>query len=992
MKIAFIHLSDIHIGSKRDYDRLSFDRRMDFLNDQIMANIDDVILLITGDIANDGKYDNYKIFGKIIDSLKSEVKERFNIDLKTIAVPGNHDLEFTKEELEALKETKTYDLDYDLDYPREKNRQQQYINFCNSYSIPCVDYVKNYQIRYENELSIEFVMMNSSYFSRFNYIDYGKHHIPSCEIHKISMPTESDIKIGLIHHTLNWFNQESRYALSNTIKNNIQVMFYGHEHTFELQEVKSDNNCFDVLSVKGSYLYNKNSNNSIFNICILDTITSVFSINKAAWNQNKNVYEISNVSNSAIRLAKGNKKYKILDDKLKEITYILDNRDMETFYVFPDMEYQKKENGKFKKVQIHDISEFIYITSDKRIIEIIGKNHNGKTAFSKKIYTYYYKQTNKIPLILDALSCSKKYDKWEKDAFSSFYDFNKYEEFCRLNSEERVLIIDNFHYLKKESSLFVTINKWLEKYSQIIIIENKRGSEALGEELTTLLKSDNDKIKLEILNLKPKKRKQLIYNVCLSDMSHLSNTQINNEANDIEQFLRSQPSFVKFDPVLVMKLTSKYINSSNQAKIDVFHDVFAASLLENIKKGFNDDFRLGEILLSKVAYRVFKNKEYPFRRHVIDDVIIGYNKEYGEQLDCDDCYECLKNTKLIKKSDDNKLIFESSNHLSFYIAKEIQQLKNNEDDFNDYNYLINNISTGINGDIILYLSLLENSIKEGYKIVTASKKNLENVKSLSLLDLHDSKIGIKVIDTEDKQEKRYEKKELETEKIEEKEYYDLERVNFFDSEDQTPEEKKVANALSYLELNCKLFSNFYRDLKLREKRELLHQLYEQSNQTLHLIIKPFVDQYEDIRDEIVIKLIENENITKEKAEKLFEQLFSFVEYNTILDIYTMTSVFSTCKQNVDELINYNYDTDNELLSILNLLFIQRKNEKEVFYDRVKSIFKQTKSPIIKSLVISVFNRYLIYNKVKISNDEQSVISILKLDEKELRTRALVLSK
>ena len=992
MKIAFVHLSDIHISSNRDYDKLSFSKKLDFLNDPIFDEIDDIALIITGDITNNGKYENYKLFGKIIDSIKEKVKELHKINLKVIAVPGNHDLEFTQDEISSLKCESIYNPDYELGYIDDQKRLQSYKNFCTAYSIPYVDYVKNHTLRFENNFSVEFVLMNSSNFSRFNHIDYGRHYIPSSEIHKIGCPTESDIKMGVIHHTLSWFEQESKNALINTVKNNIQVMFFGHEHNFEVQEVVSENDEFDVLSVNGGPLYDKNEHNSIFNICILDTISSVFSVNKAFWNQSKKVYEISFVESKTVHLSKGNKRFKLSEDKYKEITYIHDNRDMDTFYIFPDMEYQVRVNGKYKKIEIHNLTEYLNLTSNKKFVEITGKNHNGKTAFARKIFSYYYKQTNKIPIILDALNCQKKYDNWEKEAFDSFYGLSKYDEFCRLKTDERILIIDNFHILKKDKALSLSISQWLKKYSQIIFLGNKRGSESLSAELTSIIDSDGERIKLDILNLKPKKRRQMIYNVCLSDMSHLSLSQINNETNDIEQFLRSQPSFVKFDPVLVMRLTSKYINNSSNAKIDVFHDVFATSLVDSIKQGFNEDFRLGEILLSKIAYKIFKMREYPFRRSVIDDVILEYNNEYGQKLDCDEYYDLIKNTKLIKKMDENSLVFESSNHLSFYIAREIQRLKNEEDDYQDYNYLINNISTGINGDIILYLSLLENSIKEGYKIVISSRKNLQNVKLLSLSDLYNSSnintVEIKVIDSQETEDKRHEKNESKNETVEKKEYYELEKVNFFDPEDQSPQDKQVANAITYLDLNCKLFSSFYRDLKLKEKNELLSELYIQSNQTLYLIIKPFVDRFEEIKESVVPMLINENGISNEKADKLFEQLFIFLEYNTIIDIYNMTAVFSTCKQNIDDLINFKYDLNNELFSIFNLLFIQRKNEKTLFYDKVKSVYTRTKNPIIKSLVVGVFNRYLILNKVKIYSEEQGVISILKLKEKELRLQSI----
>lgn len=994
MKIAFIHLSDLHISSKKDYDRISFQDKLDFLSDSCFENVSEIVLLITGDIAGMGNYDNYIYAGKILESIKGKVKEKFGKELRIIAVPGNHDLSFSKEEVTEFKNMNTFSLDYENEIVSEETRLTNYKNFCNAYSIPYVDFVKNQIVKFGNDFSIEFVLINSSFFSRFNHIDYGKHYIPREDLYKIAKPTTSEIKIGLIHHTLQWFEPESKLSLNDLIKNNIQVMFVGHEHYFELVDSKTKTDVFEVLTVNGGAFFEKDTKCSEFNVCFLDTNTGVFSISKLSWNVYKTIYEFSTFEHKNVNLTKGNKKFILEQDKMQDLKYLLDKRDMDTFYVFPDLRYQKEANGKIEDDEVHDISSFLSVIDGKKLIEIIGKNHNGKTAFAKYLYSHFYKRTDKLPIILDAIDFLGKYDKWEKDTVSLFYGEKVYEKFCRLDKEEKVLIIDNFHLIKKDEKLYGFLNELMKKYYQVFIIEDKRASESLSKELNCIFEFGVERGRFEILNLKPKKRKQLIFNVCCADKSYISREQINCEADDIELFLRSQPSFVKFDPVLIMQLTSKYITCTEHAKIDVFHDVFAESLSQSVKKGFEDDVRLGTLLLSRIAYSVYVSGEYPFTRSVIDNVVLSYNEEYGNTLDCDEKYNLILKTGIIKKSVNNTLVFESNNHLSFYIAKEIQRLKGEEDDYKVYNQLLENICTGINGDIILYLSLLENSVKEGLTIVKASKKNLESTNLLKISDLHFYDKKIQIIEKQDVEETAYKRREENNVVREEKEYMELERVNFFRNDDLTPEEKQIGNAITYLELNSKLFSGFYRNLKVKPKQELLDILYTQTNQVLYLIIKPFVDQYFEIQKDIVSEMVKNEEfmknkqleIRREKAEDLFEQLFTFLEYNTILNVYSSVSIFSTSKQNVDEIIKYNYDKSNELFDILNLYFIQRKNDKSVFYECLKETFRKTKNVVIKNLITAIFNRYIIVNNIKIGNMEQGVIASLKMDEKSLFIR------
>lgn len=987
MKVGLLHFSDLHISSNKDYSRIDFESRLDFINDKIFDDITDFVLIISGDLSASGKYEEYTFIGKMIDSLKNRIREKCNKDLRIIATPGNHDLFFSQQEYNELKKKTSFDCDYINDENDETLRFNNYKNFCNSYRIPFGDYVRNCSVPFLDEFSIEFVLINSSYYSRFNNVDYGKHFIPSEYLRQIGKPTLADVKIGVIHHTLPWFEPETKMSLSNMIKDNIQVMFIGHEHNFEIQDSKSKKEGFEVINVNGGAFYEKANNSSVFNACILDSNSGLFTVYKANWNNIRKIYEFSKIEAKNINLSKGNKNFIISPEKRKELYNVVENRNIDTFYIFPTVkQYIKSRNGKYKDVEIGEAAKFLEIICNKKIVEISGKSHNGKTALAKYLFSYYYKKTIKCPLIMDALDFQdkEKIEKWEKNTIISFYGSDKYTEYDRLSSEKKILIIDNFHLIKKSDSVCDFIKELLKRYSQIIIIQDKKNEGSLSDELNAIVDADDEKVSFEILSLKPKQRKELIYKVCHNEKLYASESNILTITNDIEMFLRSQPSFIKFDPVLIMKLASKYINSDDRSKIDVFHDVFSKSLDDNVKMGFPDDELLGETLLSSIAFKLYCMKEYPFKRSVIEEVIDSYNDQYGDKLDYDDIYSKILKTGIIKKSIENKLIFESNNHLSYYIAKEVQRLKNEEKDFKIYEELIKDISTGINGDIILYLSLLDNDVNEGFKILNASKSNLNNVELLKTTDLYSSNISIKVIDDQETEDKRHANEERKNEKHEEKELIELEKVNFFSPEERTPEQQQISNAFSYLELNCKLFSNFYRRLKKDKKSEVLEVLYSQCNQILYLVIKPFVDDFDEIKSNVVSYIIENDpEMSKEKAEKILDDLFIYMEYSTILGVYNTVSIYSSSKKNIDSLINYDYDTTNELLKILNLFFIQRKNDKEFFYDKVKEYYRNTKNTIIKNLIRGLFNKYLIFNKKKIEDEEKSVISVLKMNLKEI---------
>ncbi|MDX7998584.1 hypothetical protein FE394_05110 [Xenorhabdus sp. Reich] len=111
-----IHLTDLHLTGSRDqklFDVNPYDN-LDFVCDEIMRikSITDIeLIIISGDISNDGDIDSYKYFFKKMESLNTPY----------IAILGNHDL---KDNFDiVLKEEKTENLITS----REYNNKNWYI-------------------------------------------------------------------------------------------------------------------------------------------------------------------------------------------------------------------------------------------------------------------------------------------------------------------------------------------------------------------------------------------------------------------------------------------------------------------------------------------------------------------------------------------------------------------------------------------------------------------------------------------------------------------------------------------------------------------------------------------------------------------------------------------------------------------------------------------------------------------------------------------------
>lgn len=94
MKIALLHVSDFHL---KDKDTFNFQKIDSFITClKSLPSIDEIIILVSGDIAFSGKINEYKVFNRLKSILINKLKEKVigNKFIYIYCVPGNHDLDY----------------------------------------------------------------------------------------------------------------------------------------------------------------------------------------------------------------------------------------------------------------------------------------------------------------------------------------------------------------------------------------------------------------------------------------------------------------------------------------------------------------------------------------------------------------------------------------------------------------------------------------------------------------------------------------------------------------------------------------------------------------------------------------------------------------------------------------------------------------------------------------------------------------------------------
>ena len=92
-KILFVHLSDIHLETLGD----NILRKAVSVATAISTSgerHEQIILVVTGDIAYSGKISQYKIAEEFLNTIKESLRNKFAADVNIVVVPGNHDCNF----------------------------------------------------------------------------------------------------------------------------------------------------------------------------------------------------------------------------------------------------------------------------------------------------------------------------------------------------------------------------------------------------------------------------------------------------------------------------------------------------------------------------------------------------------------------------------------------------------------------------------------------------------------------------------------------------------------------------------------------------------------------------------------------------------------------------------------------------------------------------------------------------------------------------------
>lgn len=463
MKIAIIHLSDIHF---RENENIVFER-VKGISGVLQSwcyecsDLESCFIVVTGDIASSGKSKQYEQAVTFILALDAAIKVSDILHrIEYIVVPGNHDCNF--EVMSGNREAMIRELhakEVSADDPIIETlttNQREFFEFLKTLSPGICSTIKD-RLYHERdfaigECKIRFNCYNTAWMSK-QHEQQGNVVFPLANVLKTN--GECDLVFAIFHHPYNWFELESRKSFSSHIETTADIIFTGHEHDIDsYTKQKINGEISDYM--EGGILQLQDSADSSFNGVIIDLQSGLYKRSQFSWNGEiyQTIYstewEQLHRSKSLRQRFENNKKFKdFLDDPGVGFTHrYKDCLRLSDIFVYPDLAEIGADVTAEKLPYETIIGEKIidYVLNTKQLF-LIGANLSGKTSLLKTLYSEFVNR-GFVPVYINGELLispnSNRISKFIDKIFSDQYSVDMLEKYKQLSKNERVLLIDDF--------------------------------------------------------------------------------------------------------------------------------------------------------------------------------------------------------------------------------------------------------------------------------------------------------------------------------------------------------------------------------------------------------------------------------------------------------------------------------------------------------------------------------------------------------------------
>lgn len=459
MKIALIHLSDIHIQNA-SCPILQRAEKICATVNPLLPDVQGVIVAVSGDIAYAGTAQEYELARIFFDQIMSYLSERVceNVPVYLVTVPGNHDgtFKFSTGARNGLIGAIRAEQDVDSSVIQVITEpQEHYFTF--------EDSLPNHYRTFSDALWKQHVITIGDKTIAINAINVswmsqvpekpGTLFFPTTPYLDVAK-TPADLRIALIHHPLNWYCQTTYHPFRELCRSQFEIVMSGHEHSGS-SYITKDLELGESLSLEAGALWpHEQDKASEFSVITLDLSTQRFAREHFQWKSSR--YEAAQgaaVWDSFVALPKQkNQDFIIQPDfrrKLEDVgaTFTHPNKEklvLSDIFVYPEL----SEIDPIER-PVETVSSKILASQIVKIGRAIlrGDDQFGKTSLLHTLFMNYL-SAGYIPLLLSgkefaSASTDEQLQRRLLAAVDEQYGKDAQSLFSQLDRQNKVLLVDD---------------------------------------------------------------------------------------------------------------------------------------------------------------------------------------------------------------------------------------------------------------------------------------------------------------------------------------------------------------------------------------------------------------------------------------------------------------------------------------------------------------------------------------------------------------------
>ena len=1002
MNLLILHLSDLHFDKYNNYQPENINAIVGALQ-QSMMNIEHILVVVSGDLAYSGKKQQFVQVNFFLRKLRKALSERYAIsDIQIAMVPGNHDVDY------SLGETKRGDLEeleasggYEANISQELCKQAQFYvlsGFYNCFQTPSLLHQRT--IAYGDK-TIQLNLINTAVFSSLDE-DQGFHYISEKDIKAMLAPSESDFVITVMHHPHHWYSSCCKKAFEEALYSRSDIIFVGHEHYESSMKIEHENASVNIFAA-GKLGDRGDWTDSEFHVAVLNLDTRAYTTRKYHWNGAAKIYEEKNKKEITISRDRYNQLGLIVrqefSESLEEDKYFI-SRSVHDYFVFPLLieDHSATESGKLPR-EIDSLDSLIQTMSPHEKIVIKGSSDSGKSVLAKAIYKEL--SSRQVSLFVNGADVGSNPERVIRNSFEETYSDERadYEAFMQTKPEDLAIVIDDVDMIASEyEERFI---KYVGEHFGIII---ETCQSEIEVDIRSRLKKRASTRSFTIYSIAPfyaNKRKELVSNI----VKRISKSEPDDQERIIAMLcdvLTKQKHLYSWSPEFIVQFVKYYCNNIGEAAQNdgsVFSKVFEANLTQLIKpyaRGITVDKVM--MVLDKIAYGIYVDKNYPVSLAAIDKYIQEYNKEYGSSIDTRKFVTLLLDARIMKQTNSDYLFYDK-NYLAYFIAREIKRHCLEEDDYAQFNHIVEYSNIELNANVLLFVTYITDNLRiirmimeqAGWSVQQWDEFDLRAIDIPFLVNTVDQ--IVKPFDEGDKAEA--EKERIQEEKAEAQSVAASDDASIFSEEsEELTFVQQVIKSISLMIILARTLPSFEHMMKKEDKEKCVDMLYRMPLK----IFEAWALKTDEVSSELIadIKEFQEKEFRKEKAkshpvdDKRALSILKWEATSLLLDL--MDAVMNNAtRENTNRFIDgFDYNA-MPTYRLEHLIGLARRDNVAQFTSEAEKLYEEEKHPMTKTMVQRVA-RYFMVNSRKIKKTDTQRLNAKLFNERLPQNRILVEQK